>query len=93
MKKHQHYMQQCLVLGEKALTRGDAPVGSIVVLNGKVIGRGVEAGKSTGDITKHAEIEAIKDALKLVEKIALSRCTLYTTHLVLCAPMYYGIIK
>jgi tRNA(adenine34) deaminase len=80
MKKHQHYMKQCLDLGEKALTRGDAPVGSIVVMNGKVIGRGVEAGKSTQDITKHAEIEAIKDALKVVNKEALSESTLYTTH-------------
>jgi tRNA(adenine34) deaminase len=38
----------------------------------------VEAGKSMNDITKHAEIEAIRDALK--QHQSLNDVTLYTTH-------------
>ena len=71
-------MKQCVSLGKKAMLNGNPPVGSVIVKNNKVIGIGLEAGKLSKDITRHAEIEAIKDALKNVD--TLQDCTLYTTH-------------
>lgn len=78
--QHQLYMQECIKLAKIAKNRGDNPVGSIIVKNGTIIGKGIEANKTQNDITKHAEIEAIRDACNYLGHRDLSNCTLYTTH-------------
>ncbi|MEO1052957.1 MAG: nucleoside deaminase [Bacteroidota bacterium] len=80
MNDHEHYMRECLVLARKALERGNPPVGSLIVQNGKVIGLGIESGKEKKDITYHAEIEALRDAVRNTGQKDLSDCTLYTSH-------------
>lgn len=57
-EKFEDYMRQCLDLAKLALAAGDPPVGAIIVLDGKIIGTGVESGRSSGEITNHAEILA-----------------------------------
>lgn len=79
-EQHQYYMNQCLEIAEAALTAGNPPVGAIIVLEGKVIGTGQESGKSTGDITNHAEILAIRSAIKNGYAEELSKAQMYTTH-------------
>jgi tRNA(adenine34) deaminase len=79
MKEQEHWMRRCLQLGKEALLSGNAPVGSVLVANDKVIGEGREAGKSKNDITCHAEIEVIRDAIRQGYS-ELSQATLYTTH-------------
>lgn len=79
-KQHESFMKICIDLAKIAKQRGDSPVGSIIVQNGIVIGEGIEGGKTHKDITFHAEIEAIRDATKQLEKQDLSDCILYTTH-------------
>lgn len=78
MRTHIHYMRKCIELGKEAMRNGNPPVGSILVKNDTIIGIGKEAGKSMNDITNHAEIEAIRDALKHHQ--SLNDVTLYTTH-------------
>ncbi len=78
MSTHESFMQKCVQLGAKAMQQGNAPVGSILVSNNTIIGHGIEAGSSGRDITRHAEIEAIREALKIQASIAGS--VLYTTH-------------
>src|SRR6188768_1358855 len=79
-EKFEDYMLQCLDLAKLALAAGDPPVGAIIVLDGKVIGTGVESGRSTGDITNHAEILAVRDAIKNGYSDRLDRSIMYTTH-------------
>lgn len=79
-KNHQYYMQKCLGLAKIALAAGNPPVGALVVAGGEIIGTGIEAGKSTGDITNHAEIAAIRDAVKNGFADKLSTSSLFTTH-------------
>ncbi len=79
-KDFQDYMHQCLDLAKIALAEGNPPVGAIIVLDEKVIGTGIESGKSTGDITNHAEIMAIRDALKNGYSDKLHLASMYTTH-------------
>ncbi|CAM4409481.1 tRNA-adenosine deaminase [Pedobacter westerhofensis] len=78
--EYQHYMDQCLEIAKAALIAGNPPVGAIIVYDGKVIGTGQEAGKSTGDITNHAEILAIRSAIKSGYAKQLSMSQMYTTH-------------
>lgn len=73
-------MQQCIELGIIARQRRESPVGSILVLGDKIIGRGIEGGKSHLDITFHAEIEAIRQGSAHLGSQDLSGCVLYTTH-------------
>jgi tRNA(adenine34) deaminase len=78
--QHEFYMKICIDLAKVAKERGDSPVGSIVVKNGKIIGEGIEGGKTHKDITFHAEIEAIRNATKFLAQQDLSDCIMYTTH-------------
>ena len=80
MSNHISFMRQCIDLGKMAMLKGDSPVGSLIVKDNVVIGLGIEAGKSSQNITKHAEIEAVNDALFKSKFKDLSDCTLYTTH-------------
>jgi tRNA(adenine34) deaminase len=79
-KGHEHFMKICIDLALEAKTKGDSPVGSVLVKDGAIVGRGVEAGKSKRDITFHAEIEAIRDANDFLGDQDLSSCILYSTH-------------
>jgi tRNA(adenine34) deaminase len=74
------YMEQCLVLAEIALQNGNPPVGAIIVFERTVIGKGIESGKSTGDITNHAEILAIRDAINNGYSNNLHQAKMFTTH-------------
>lgn len=78
--QHENYMSQCLVLARTALETGNPPVGALIVHEGKVVGKGIESGRSTGDITNHAEILAIRDAIASGYRDILHQASMYTTH-------------
>ena len=71
-------MRQCLDLGRVALEKGDSPVGSLVVKDGRIVARGVEAVKSRSDPTAHAEVEALRSACESLRTLDLSGSVLYT---------------
>jgi len=77
---HEFYMQQCIQLAQEAMNAGNPPVGCLIVHQGNVIGKGKEGAKTSGDITDHAEIIAIRDAMKNGFADQLSESALYTTH-------------
>nr|WP_262487467.1 nucleoside deaminase [Chitinophaga arvensicola] len=78
--KYRNYMLQCLSLARIALEAGNPPVGALIVHEGKVIGKGIESGRSTGDITNHAEILAVRDAIANGYRDVLPQACMYTTH-------------
>lgn len=80
MNEHTPFMRRCIELSEIARQRGDSPVGSVLVQDGKIIAEGIEGGKTHRDITYHAEIEAIRQATEKLNSQDLSACTMYTTH-------------
>lgn len=80
MSEHTFYMRRCKELAEMARQRGESPVGSLLVQDGKIIAEGIEGGKTHRDITYHAEIEAIRQATELLQSQDLSACVMYTTH-------------
>lgn len=73
-------MLECIELAKQALTKGNPPVGSVLVFEDKIIGRGIESGKSSGDITQHAEILAVKDALENDYQDVLEKSVMFSTH-------------
>jgi tRNA(adenine34) deaminase len=73
------YMRMAIRLAEEAASLGEVPVGAVVVKNGEVIGRGKNAPISLNDPTAHAEIQAMREAAKLLGNYRLVDCTLYVT--------------
>lgn len=73
------FMRQALRLARVALGRGDAPVGSVVVRDGRIVAEGIEAVTSEKDLAAHAEVIAVRAACRALGSIDLTGCTLYTT--------------
>lgn len=76
---HEHFMRRCLELAAVARERGDTPVGCIVVLDGAIIGEGIETLPTGTSITGHAETLACQAALDAAGYRDLAGATLYTT--------------
>ena len=72
-------MRLALSLAEEAGAEGEVPVGCVITLGDRVVGRGRnrrEVGKSA---LAHAEIEAIGEACRTLGGWRLWQCTLYVT--------------
>ena len=73
-------MDLALSLAREAFDAGEVPVGCVVTdRDGKVIGRGRNRRRETGDATAHAEIEAIREACAALGDWRLEGCTLTVT--------------
>lgn len=73
------YMAECLRLARAAAERGDVPVGAIVVRDGKIIGTGFNTRERDADPTGHAEIVALREACRSVDRWRVDGATLYVT--------------
>ena len=78
MRNDEDFMRRCLELGRTALKRGEAPVGSLIVIGGKIIAEGIESVKAKNDPTAHAEIEAVRAACEKMGALDLREAALYT---------------
>lgn len=67
------------------------PFGAVIVLDGKVIGRGVNRVVMNKDPTAHAEIVALRDACEKIGKFHLPNAIIYTS----CepCPMCYAALR
>jgi tRNA(adenine34) deaminase len=72
-------MGEALALARMAGEAGEVPVGAVVVLDGRVIGRGHNRPIASSDPTAHAEIEALRDAARAERNYRLPGATVYAT--------------
>ncbi len=76
----EEYMEKALELAREAASRGEIPVGALVVdKDGKIIGEGFNRREELQSPTAHAEVLAIEQAAKTLHNRRLSGCTLYVT--------------
>ena len=73
------FMELTLRYASEAFTRGDWPVASVIVRDDAVLGAGQNRQTTVTDVTMHAEIEAIRDAMRTHGAARVSGATLYTT--------------
>jgi len=76
---HEPFMRAALEKARVAAAGGEVPVGAVVVLDGRVVGRGHNRPIAESDPTAHAEVEALRDAARRVGNYRLTGATLYVT--------------
>ena len=73
------YMREALREALSASARGEVPVGAILVLDGRIVGRGFNRPIGANDPTAHAEIVAIRDAALRMDNYRLTGAELFVT--------------
>ncbi|MCK9374259.1 MAG: nucleoside deaminase [Sulfuricurvum sp.] len=72
------YMLEAIREAEKGLEEGGIPIGSVLVYEGKIIGRGHNRRIQKGSTILHGEMDALENAGRLSASV-YKKCTLYTT--------------
>ncbi len=72
-------MREALRLAKKANACGEVPIGAVVVLDGKIIGRGYNLRTRLQMATAHAEMRAIDRACKKLGSWRLEGAEIYVT--------------
>jgi tRNA(adenine34) deaminase len=73
------FLREALELAREAERGGEVPVGALVVLDGRVIGRGRNSPIARNDPTAHAEILALREAAAATGNYRLEGSTMYAT--------------
>ena len=76
---HEKYMRLALAEAEKALAKGEVPIGAVVVCHDHIVARAHNLTETLSDPTAHAEMQAITMATNELGGKYLQDCTLYVT--------------
>ena len=72
-------MRAALDEAAQAALAGEVPVGAVVMRDGNIIVRTQNRMRRDGDATAHAELLALREAMRLLGEARLTGCTLVTT--------------
>jgi cytosine deaminase len=72
------FLQSAIEEAKKGLREGGIPIGSVLVHDGKIIGRGHNQRVQRGSVIHHGEMNCLENAGRQSAAI-YRRCTLYTT--------------
>jgi cytosine deaminase len=72
------FMRAAIEEARHGLTEGGIPIGSVLVIDGRIVGRGHNRRVQKGSAILHAEMDAIENAGRLPVR-DYQRATLYTT--------------
>ncbi|RLD30087.1 MAG: nucleoside deaminase [Bacteroidetes bacterium] len=90
------FLNAAIEEAKKGLKEGGIPIGSVIVHNNKIIGRGHNRRIQKGSVVLHGEIDAFENTGRQPAKV-YKNCTLYTTlsPCAMCAGaiLLYGIPK
>lgn len=75
----EQFMRRALDEAMAARDAGEIPVGAVVVAGGRIIARAHNLTETLGDVTAHAEMQAITSAANQLGGKYLTDCTLYVT--------------
>ncbi len=74
-----YFMRKALQEAQAAFEIGEVPVGAVIVVNNRIIGRAHNLTEKLNDVTAHAEMQAITAAANFLGGKYLHGCTLYVT--------------
>ncbi len=72
------FLKEAIAEAKKGLEEGGIPIGSVLVIDGKIVGRGHNRRVQKGSAILHAEMDCLENAGRLKAK-DYQRATLYST--------------
>lgn len=78
MTDHKAFMQAAIDEAKAGLAEGGIPIGSVLVIDGKIVGRGHNQRVQHGSAIRHAEMDCLEQAGRLTAKEYAS-ATIYST--------------
>lgn len=79
-KNPSYFMSLAIQEATTAKSLGDWPFGACVVCDGEVVGLGHAKDKTSGDVTDHAEMVALREACGNLRSNDLQNCEIYCTN-------------
>jgi cytosine deaminase len=76
--KNMQFMSVAIEEAEKGLSKGGIPIGSVLVIDDEIVGRGHNKRVQDGSVVLHAEMDCLENAGRL-KAIDYKRATLYST--------------
>lgn len=73
------FMKEALRLAAEAAAEGEVPVGAVVTIGGRIVGRGRNRREKDKNALAHAELEAINEACRTLGGWRLWQCDMYVT--------------
>lgn len=73
------YIKRCINLARRAGKLGDFPYGALLVLKNKVVSEKYNESFTKNEVYRHAELLALTNAQKKLNRDQLSACTLYSS--------------
>src|SRR5712692_9719134 len=73
-----HFLQTAIEEAKQSLSEGGIPIGSVLVHENIIIGRGHNCRVQTGSPIDHGEMNCLRDAGRLPARV-YRRCTIYST--------------
>lgn len=77
-KKTDEFLQAAIDEAKKGLAAGGIPIGSVLVIDGKIVGRGHNQRVQKGSAVLHAEMDCLENAGR-IKAADYKRATLYST--------------
>lgn len=75
----EYFMKQALLEAKKAESKGEIPIGAVIVHGDQIIAKAHNLTETLHDVTAHAEMQAITMAADFMGGKYLTDCTLYVT--------------
>src|SRR5262245_47597876 len=76
---HAKFMALAIEESRKGLRAGERPFGAVVVRGDEILAQNYSVVVSAGDPTSHAEILAVRAAMRHLKTTSLKGCTLYAS--------------
>jgi tRNA(adenine34) deaminase len=70
-------MERCIALAIQAVEFGEYPYAAVVCRNGEVVCESINSVREDHDVTHHAEVVALRQALGRLRRASLEDCTIY----------------
>ena len=77
-ERHRRFLRAAIAEAQKGLASGGIPIGSVLVIDGQIVGRGHNQRVQKGSAILHAEMDALENAGRLTAS-EYQRSVLYST--------------
>ncbi len=73
------FLREAIRVASESVDGGGGPFGAIVVRNGEIVARAANRVTATNDPTAHAEVEAIREACRVLGTFQLEGCEIFSS--------------